>query len=371
MGYLRKPGESDVDFAKRRLYETGQFWGPNNPNGSNMTPTGLKLAALSDNTVREAFVGLSKMMVRDYAVAFAKHFQTSPTFDGRLDAAMMEVLATPRCDVLDYAPPPGVQFQFEDPLVQEVALEMQRCAALPAVGRGNWPKCHGIGEFHCVVVQVSMTNRPQWASDAVMKAVWKNVQTAYAAVGQWIVYVGTDGKDLLTGEDRSNQHVDTKASWVRSSSGWIGLAIKTLGLGCSDEIWQQYLGTYQGGSTDEARIRQNSSLWRHEHGHNSGLDHSNGGTMNPSIVNNLPVDWTPSDPSTSILKGWYGGVPVVPPGGTPNPPPNPPGPQPPLTTEQRIKVLEDKQFEDNIINAVQDVKYQLLQDRVKKLEQRP
>lgn len=369
MGHLRLPNESDADFGKRRAFETGQLWGPQNPNGPNVKPGDLATLKPEDNEMQQAFVGLSRMMVRDYAYSFAKHYGTTPTFDGKLDAAMLEVMATPRCDVPDYAPPPGAQFQFGDPLVQEVALEMQRRAALPATGRGNWPTCHSIGNYHCCCVQVSMANRPAWATDAVMKPVWKNVQDAYAQRGQWIIYVGTDMKDLLTGEDRSGQHVDTKASWAKSSSGWIGLAIKTLGLGCGDEIWQQYLATYQGGSTDAARIIQNSSLWRHEHGHNSGLDHTNGGTMNPSIINNLPLLWVPSDPSTPILNGWYGGEAVPPPGGTPPPGPGPgPGPLPPLTPDEiraQLKWLSDKQFEDNITNTVQDIKIKVLTDRLK------
>jgi hypothetical protein len=65
------------------------------------------------------------------------------------------------------------------------------------------------------------------------------------------------------------------------------------------------------------------TLIKHELGHNSGLGHSRGGVMNPSIINGLPVSWK-NDPSESQLRKWYGGEPV--PGGNPLPPDTP---QPP------------------------------------------
>lgn len=367
MSHVRKQGESDADFVKRRVAETGQLWAPNNADGPNVKPADLAALKLEDPAIREGIRGLSRMMVQDYAVQHAlKTGSTQPPFDGKADAAMMAVLETARCDVPDYPPPPGAQFAFEDSQVQEVCKVWQ---ASPAVGGGNWPRCHNIGDFHCVYVKVDETNRPSWMTDAILLQVMKNVQDAYAAMGQWVVYVNAQGKDYLTGKDESAQHVDTKMSWVRSSSGWIGLAILTLGLGCSDEIWQQFLGTYTGGSSDAAKITQWTTLVKHEHGHNSGCQHTNGGVMNPSIVNGLPIEWTASDPSTPRLKSWYGGAPVVPPGGTPTPP-NPPIPTP-GTVEQRLKWLEDKQFEDNIRNTLQDVRDQLHEARLKKLEARP
>lgn len=369
MSHVRKPGESDAQFAIRRIAETGGLWAPGNNDGPNVKPADYSKLTLKDSAVRQGIVGLQKMMVTDYAPRFALKMNATPDMeDGSLDPAILEVMALPRCDVPDYAPPPGAEFLFEDPKVQEVAEVMQAKVAAPAVGqRGNWPRCHNIGDWHCCVVKVDMAKRPSWATDVIMKRVWKNVQDAYDQVGQHIIYVGPDGKDLLTGEDRSGEHVDTRASWVGSSSGWIGLAILTLDLDCMQEIWQQYLGTYKGGTSEDQIVTQQSSLWRHEHGHNSGLDHTNGGTMNPSIINGLPTLWLPSDPSRSKLDLHYGGQPYVPPGGGPVPGPTPePGPTDPW--QKRIVALEKAQFEDNIRNTLQDVRDQLFDARLKKLE---
>ncbi len=370
MGHLRKPGESDLQFALRRIFETGQLWAPNNPDGPNVTPADLPKLKATDSVVKQGVVGLQKMMVVDYAPRFALKMNAMPDMDnGDLDPAILEVMALPRCDVPDYAPPPGSAFLFDDPQVQEVAEKMQEMVAVPAVGqRGNWPRCHNVGDFHSCFVQVDQTNRPAWATDAIQPQVWRNVQARYRAKGLNITYVDKNMKDLLTGQDWTGQHIDTKASWVKSSSGWIGLAILTLDLDCRQEIWQQFLNTYKGGTTDEQIINQQSSLWSHEHGHNCGLPHTNGMLMNPSIVNGLPLLFTPSDPSNSVMDLHYGGVPYVPPGDGPGPTPDP-GPSDPW--QKRIVALEKAQFEDNIKNTLQDVRDQLFDARLKKLEARP
>ena len=353
-----KPGETPEQFAIRRAYETGHFWSPENADGPNVKESDLKKLDTRESVVVSAFRSLSRMMVRDYAVSVAKHHGRAPDFDGDLGPAMMDIMQTERCAVPDYRPPAGAVFAFDDPQLQEVCEAYQ---AAPAVSNGNWPRCHNVGEFHCCVVRVSMKYRPSWATDAVMVQVWKNVQAAYDKLGLHIIFVDENMKDLITGEDRQGQHVDIESTWVPTSSGWIGLAILTLGLGCSDSIWQRYLNTYSGGSSQAAQITQNTTLWKHETGHNTGLEHSNGGVMNPSIVNNLPIEWTPSDPSTSTLKARYGGAPYVPPGGNPTPTPTPT--PTPGTIEERLAALERQQFEDNIKNAVQDVRIQLLEKR--------
>jgi hypothetical protein len=73
--------------------------------------------------------------------------------------------------------------------------------------------------------------------------------------------------------------------------------------------------------------------------------------MNPSIVNGLPTEWGPSDPSTAWLKQQFGGVPVPIPGGNPDPPP---GPVP----------------NQAVIDAVQDAKIGWLIQQVNELKAR-
>lgn len=372
MGHLRKPGESDLQFAVRRINETGQWYGPENPDGPNVKPADLHKLTANDRVFKQGVVGLQKMMVVEYAPRFALKMNAMPDMEnGDLDPAILEVMALPRCDVPDYAPPPGAEFLFEDPDVQQVAEGMQRMVAAPAIGqRGNWPTCHNVGNFHSCFVQVDMALRPSWATDAIMKQVWTNNQARYRAKGQNITYVGKDMKNLLTGEDHSGEHIDTLARWVGPPKSYIGLASLVLDLDCRQQIFQQYLNTYEGGSTDAARINQQSSLWGHEHGHNSGLPHRNGARslMNPSINNGLPLLFTPEDPSNSAMDFHYGGQPYVPPG---NPPPNIPPTDPTDPWQKRIVALEKAQFEDNIKNTLQDVRDQLFDARLKKLEARP
>lgn len=368
MSHLRKPNESDVEFARRRILETGQLWGKENPDGPNVGPKDVAKLQPNDSAFKQGITGLAKMMIRDYAPLFvAKTRSAAPAFDGELDSAILSVMSLPRCDVPDYAPPPGAKFLLEDPRVQEVAERMQRDYALPALGPGNWPSCHNIGKFHCALIRVNLKTKPTWFTDALFKRVVANNVKAYDGVGCHLIYVDQNMKDILTGEDRTGQHVDIESSWTQLSGNAIGLAIVGNDIDCIQNIWQEFDPDYKGGTTDDAIVQQQSSLHRHETGHNHGLGHFNGWTMNPSIVNGLPVDvWSPSDPARATLDVKYGGEPYV--AGSPPPGP-PPGPTDPV--EKRLAALEKAQFEDNIKNALQDARDQLFDARLKKLESRP
>lgn len=70
--------------------------------------------------------------------------------------------------------------------------------------------------------------------------------------------------------------------------------------------------------------------------------------MNPSIVNNLPPEWTPTDPTTPKLKAAFSGVPVPIPG-SPGPSPGP-GPQPPVDP---VQAQIDALRQENMIQQIQ------------------
>lgn len=346
MTQCRKPNETPEEFAIRRAYETGHFWGPENPNGPNVDQADLSKLKEDNPVVKAAFRSFSRMMVRDYAVAVAKHHKRAPDFDGVRGPALTETLEVARCAVPDHAPPPGVVFQFDDPQIQEVVERMQANAqvAVPAVGGGNWQRCHGVGEFHRCRIRVDRTNMPSFLQNGVFE---KIMRERFIPANREI---GLDKEFVTSGPANSVW------SFVNSSDGWIGLAIKTLGLGCGDEVWARFLSTYRPSNTE----REWGTLFLHEDGHNDGLDHTNGGIMAPSIQTGLAM-WRPSDPSLSRMTSWYGGVPYVP--GEP-PPPNPP--PVPTTLEQvvaMVNALQKQQFEDNIRNAVQDAQIAFLMNR--------
>lgn len=254
-------------------------------------------AQAADASVLKTTDRIVEDMVRSYQLLdanvnalVAKHHKRALIPDGVIGPATLEAMALPRCGYPDY----GGQAQ----------------SGAAAVGSGNWPKCHNIGNFHCAVVMVDETNMPAWLKPLFVQ-VLRNCQKANDEIGLRLVFINKNRVDYLTGKTVT-ERVDIKSSWVNASTGWIGLAIVGQGIGCDDqEIWQQFLATYKGGATDDEIVMQWSSLWRHENGHNEGLSHTSGGTMNPSIIRGLPPTWR-NDPSESLLRQKYGGTPSPP-----------------------------------------------------------
>lgn len=350
----RAPGETIEELAIRTAFECGHFWNPQNPGGWDIRQKDLKNLKATDPVVIQALISLSKMDQIAYTRETLKAHGRLPNFDGELGPAMESFVQIGRCPVPDYAPPLGVSFAFDDPDIQRVVLRMQD-NALEAVGGGNWPKCHGVGNFHCSIVRIDPGGLPSFLQP-VFADVLKRVQAAYSQVGLLWRFVDQGMKDILSGDSLSGETVNSEMSFVNSSSGWIGLAIVGQNEGCGSTIWCKFLNTYKGGSDTTSITTQWTTLIMHELGHNCGLSHSSGGVMNPSIVNNLPGLWFPNDPSTSSLKSWFGGVQVPIPGGTsPIPPDITQG-----TLEQRIASLELK-------GSVRDAAIQWLASEVGKL----
>lgn len=324
-----KSGETISQFAIRTAYEYGYLW--------HVPQSDIHKLKPNDPEVVAAMIAMSKMDGLRYTRHVLKEHGRQPDFDGVIGPAMEAmVLEGGRCPVPDIAPPPGVFFQFEDPYLQEVALKMQRNAEM-AIGRGgNWPGCHGIGDFHCAAMRVN----PEGMNPRV-KPLWKqimiNVRKMYAGIGLLWKFIDMDGVDLLTGEQFTGS-IQTDLTFVSKSAGWIGLAIVTTNESCGSRIWLKLLSTYVGGTTDAQIINQVGTLLAHEGGHNSGLQHTNGGIMAPTIQTGLPTDvWPESDRSTPILRSLYGGVPVPIPGGVPPVPPDEPEP---TSLEKRVHDLE-------------------------------
>lgn len=348
------------EYAIRFAWEHGHFFNPENPDGLNVTQDMLPSLRVTDQVVIDALISLSKADATAYTRATLDAHGRVPNFDGELGPAMQRMIESPegRCPVPDYAPPPGVVFAFDNPWLQQVAEDMQRRAVLPAYGSGNWRGCHGVGEFHSATVRVDSAKLPSFLRPLFVD-VLSRVQKAYANVGLLFRFLDEDKTDLITGEE-FDSNINIEMSFVSSSDGWIGLAIVGTGETCGGNIWCRFLNTYKGGSTTEAIVTQWVTLIKHELGHNTGRSHTNGGVMNPSIVNNLPNEWVDADPSTAWLRKQFGGVPVPIPG-TPIPPKPPGGGGPVDATQKQIDAI-------NLKNVVQDVQIQWLTDQVRALK---
>lgn len=260
---------------------------------------------LTDQIVVNAVASYQSFMSPVLEGLIAKHHperaSASVVVDGVVGPALQELFDAPRCACPDYG----------------MALP-----ALAAIGGGSWKSCHGIGDFHCAIVQVDESNLPSFLRPLWLEVLRRTV-SAYAEMGLKWIFVNQSGVCYLTGKTYSAQP-QTRLSFVTSSSGWIGLAIvPNSALSCSTSpIWLQLLATYRGGNSNDAIAQQWTSLVKHELGHNCGLGHSSGGVMNPSIVNGLPTSWR-GDPSESLLRSRFGGQPI-PPDSNPVPPDQPP-----------------------------------------------
>lgn len=270
--------------AIQKLWDLGHFANPSKPNTYNVDEADLGKLKIDDPIVKEAVQSYQDFM----AVPFdrlSNFFHQRPGYhDGETGPATQALFETARCAVPDYRREP-----------------------LPAVGTGNWARCHGIGNFHAATAYINKGTMPAFLRP-LWDRVWANVVASYKALGlQWIE------------TDNAQQH-NTSLTWVRPDGGWIGLAIIGRGQSCGGKIWSRYDQNYKGGSSEAAIIQQWTSLVKHELGHNCGLEHSRGGVMNPSIIGGLPVSWK-GDPSEPTLNKWFGGEPI--PGGDPDPGPGP------------------------------------------------
>lgn len=325
----RKPNESFSDYTIRILWETGRLF--------EVPQSQLGTLNLRDQIVIDALIDLTKFHEEQFTRRSLEHHNRLPVFDGQVGPATDDLLhkdILTRCPVPDYAPPKGVVFQFDDPALQEVVLAMQQ--AEPALGVGNWKGCHSFDGVHCVSVLVNQANLPSHLQPVFLD-VLRIVQKAYADVGLLILFLDAAKKDLLTGSIR-DIGINIDMSFVRSSDGWIGLAIVGTNQGCSSRIWCRYLATYTGGGSPATITQQWVSLIKHELGHNCGFMHTQGGVMNPSLINGLPHEWAANDPTTPKLKQQFSGVPVPVPG-QPKPDPKPDDPKPPSDIQAQLDEL--------------------------------
>jgi hypothetical protein len=305
-----KPDETLTQYLIRRAFETGHFWGPDNLEGWSIRSEDLSKLKASDDVVIQALRSFARSDVRLYAQHVYAAHERAPDFDGQPGPAMVAFSQASRCPVPDFRPPVNVEFAFEDPLLDDIVRKMQADQVQEA-GAGNWQGCHDVGGYHCAVVQWNLSGMPSHLNNGAFADVLKRVQKAYAGVGLLLYFVDGQGVDLITEDDRSDLRANINASFVRSSDGWIGLAIVGRTETCTtNPIWCRYLATYRGGSNREQVVTQWTTLIMHELGHNCGRLHTNGGVMNPSLVNGLPGVWGPQDPSTRWMQQQFGGTPV-------------------------------------------------------------
>ena len=223
---------------------------------------------LNDPEVERAVASYQDFFSEPLEVLAIQHHGRAASHDGRIGPATKAILNCLRCEHPDYGP--------------QVAA---------AQGTGGWKGCHGVGNFHAATMYIDESGMPSFLRP-VFDEVLKNTFASYAELGLRITRTTNKNGANLT------------SSFVSRSSGWIGLAL--IGPGrCESTLWQRYLATYRPSNV----VREWTTLWKHETGHNVGLQHSRGGVMNPGILQGLPISWK-GDPHWSTLARMYGGQPV-------------------------------------------------------------
>jgi hypothetical protein len=229
--------------------------------------------------------------------------------DGVLGDRTRAALLQPRCGHPDFADPEladvasvsslisaGVVEDKEDAIslinMHERLFEMQK-----AIGSGSWPMpCQKEG----ITVSWDTSRAPR---ELDTDKLFDEVAKAYQDIGA----------NVIKGSGQANIRV-----W------WEVLAGSTIGIAqfnsqrCSDSVFCKLDPGYF------PNFMQVGQLLKHEWGHNMNLQHTNGGTMNPSITQATTLAWTKNDPSYRTLERFFGGEPIDPPD-PPEPPPIPTG----------------------------------------------
>lgn len=271
--------------------------------------------------------------------------------DGDVGPATEAAMAKPRCGFPDFNPPGEMMLVGE------------------ATGSGNWKGCHGVGNFHCAVCKVDMSGiSPEWGQ--IWTDVLRMAQLIAAEVGFLWLFVDDRGVDMLTGEDRSGEFVDTECTFVRQAPGWIGLAIVGQNMTCeSRRIWLKLLTTYARSLPLPQRLWQCAALIVHELWHNLGWGHDgNSIIQSPAIHTHTRRPTWIGDSLEASIRRAFGGEPVPIPGDVPTDDPPPPPPGDPLA--KRVLELERQQFKDNMTNAYQTALIDWYGTRISKLEQK-
>lgn len=286
------------------LWLTGNFWKPNSPNAANITEDDLPTLTMADKSVIEASRNfqLSDANMRQLVrMAHARELIA----DGDVGPATKSLAMMPRCPMPDVAPPSHASFHYGCPGVQRAVESYQNWAA--ATGSGSWP----VGcdpkrkDVHSVVVSI-LTAGFSAGQKAKMAEVLALVEKCEAEMGQSVRHV-------LDGDPKQAQH-DVRGENI--PGGVIGYAYFPTPGTCNQNVVARIDNTFD---VDAITL---ANLYVHEYkGHSDGLEHTNGGIMNPSINVVNPLSWK-GDKHEATKRRFFGGVPI----NAPSPPPDDPIP---------------------------------------------
>jgi hypothetical protein len=279
------------------LWDWGHFRNPKYPALANIVEADLDKLKFTDRVAQLALASWQAFDMQFDTLAQTVHHRAihpdgalmSDGSPGPVTDLMFEL---PRCGCPDYGEDAGLQ------LWDDVQM---------AIGRGNWPRCHGAADHHRAVGRVSGTFTPHLGQahpkgGTVAHEILRGVRRGYGEIGlEWIFEF--PGEYKLT-------PFQVSVEFGRWAGSWIGLAtVPPIGRSCTaSPIFARHQNHFRAGSSIDVIVAWWYILMLHELMHTSGLGHSRGGIGNPSILL-VPPRWI-GDPYEATMKSLFGGVPV-------------------------------------------------------------
>jgi hypothetical protein len=290
-------------------YQRGHAWNPDYPSLANLDLGRVQMMTGTERDAKDLIASRQASdAVMDRLVA-AYHAGRKPQFDGSIGPATRELATIPRCAMPDHPPPPHASFHYDDPELQ-AAVESYQAFAEYVGGSGSWPKgCDpDYPNVHSVVTFFDDRNASTSQKNVLTEAL-KFTEACEAEIGQHLRHVRPP-------ETYSKPHHHVTFGPIAGSV--IGFNYFPTPNTCNQTVNGKIDSTFNASAITLA------NLLTHEYkGHGDGLQHTRGGIMNPSIITINPLSWL-RDPSESIKRRYFGGVPIP---STPGPGPTP-GPQP-------------------------------------------
>lgn len=250
-----------------RLFELGHFYNPQFKNGFNITESDLDNLTLDDKVVKDAIHSFQDMMIYDFERLSFRFHGRGASCDGDCCEATQTLFEVQRCSFPDYT-------------------------LSSKVGSGSWPEpCQKAG----ITYSYNPKGVPNKFATSFENVIIPHVVQSYRKIGANLV--------KYTGSGKANIDI-----YFRSFGGsTIGMA-EFNSESCGDNVFCSISNSFAPNEPTEA------DLLKHELGHNMNLQHTRGGVMNPSIINQSEfLDWQTNDPSYNTLVRYFGGEPIGPP----------------------------------------------------------
>ena len=288
-------------------YRFGHAWNTAYPNLQNLDEAAVAKMDGSEADAHSLIASWQRLDINVSRLVNAFHGRELIP-DGIIGPASEAVMAFSRCAMPDYAPPPNAAFRYDDPDLQAAVESYQRWAEAYVGGSGSWPKSGC--DPQRMGIHSTRVNIDDTAASAHQKSILKEatgyVEKCEAEFGQAVRHNFNGSK--------TDCETDCRFQFIGGSV--IGFCYFP-----EPDTCDQVITCRIDNSFDVSPITT-ANLLEHEYkGHGDGLQHTNGGIMNPSIITYNPLTWK-GDKHESTKRRYFGGEPIPP--LTPPVPPTPP-----------------------------------------------